>query len=122
MIDDANTVELTRTLNRAVRRLLKEAVAATDFDKHVRPVRDEEDGDVYYTIDKSTKLQKRHIDAVDNALIDSARLFSSAGLANRCKYYRRVSRMVLYAFYEMESREMLENEMGKWSMEEVSDE
>ena len=111
---DEESDQLLKKLNKQVRRYLKDALAETDFDKHVLPIVDEEDGETYYVIEPKSKLQKRHIDAMDDALITSARLFAGAGLPNRSKFYRRISRMVHYAYYETETRTQLENEVSTW--------
>lgn len=121
MTDDENDLSLEKKINKQVRRLLKAALADTDFDSCVRPIVDEEDGETYYVIEPTSKLQKRHIDAMDAALIASARLFSGVGIPNRSKFYRRVARMVHYAYYETETRTQLENLISTWTTEEIVD-
>lgn len=109
--------KLAKQLSRQSRKLLKEAMASIDFTSKVVPVKDEEDGDTYYTVEKGSGLKKKHVDIVDMALISCASLYAAAGINNQSKYYRKVSRMVFYAYYELESREMLEMEVLKYAAE-----
>lgn len=112
MTDDEKQT-LVKQLNRTTRKILKAAMATIDFTEHVKPIVDEEDGEVYYSIDRDSGLKRHHVLIVDNALIDCAKLFNTAGLPNKSRFYRKIARMVHYALYEIESREMLENEVRK---------
>lgn len=103
--------KLAKQLSKKSRKLLKEAMASIDFTSKVVPIKDEEDGDIYYCIEKGSGLKRQHVHIVDDALVAVSLLYSSAGAKNTSKYYKKVSRMVFYAFYELESREILEQEI-----------
>ena len=116
MINDEKPVDLTlqKKINKLVRKTLQDAMGAINFTDKVVPVVDVDDGETYYTIERNSGLKRHHVLTIDDALIVCAKLFSDNGLPNRSKFYRKISRMVHYALYELESRELLENEVSVW--------
>ena len=111
MTDDEN---LVKRLAKSSRELLRSAMDSTGFSAAIEAVIDEEDGSTYYVIAKGAKLSEADILVVDDALIEVAKLYKDAEQKNTSKYYRKVGRMVFYALYELESRDILEHEINSW--------
>ena len=110
---DEESITLSKTLAKKSKKLLREAMSTTGFSDAIETVVDEEDGSVYYVIGKCSKLTNTDIAVVDDALIDVAKMYQAVNTDNDSRYYRRVGRMVFYALYELESREILEHEIVK---------
>lgn len=64
----------------------------------VERLKDDEDGEFYYKI--RDHISKADIDAADSLLIDVAKIYRDAGLKNRNKYYRKMSRMTAYIYMD----------------------